>query len=245
MTFKDELEIARIDRPAIQIAYMTAAGAVLAALVFGALTASPLVAVVVLAAVPLAVRAGIRQRLQRQRALFADQLPSHLQETAAAMRAGQSIVGGLTSVAEGASDPTRSEFKRVIADESLGVPLEQALGKVVRRMKSEDLDQAVLVAMLQRETGGNMAEVIDRVADTIRERADLQRIVRTLTAQGRLSRWVVTALPIGLLLTITLLNRDYLDPLYSTAGGHLMLVIGAVLIVAGSLVIRRIVNFKV
>ena len=79
----------------------------------------------------------------------------------------------------------------MIADEKLGVSLEEALRVVARRMKSTDLEQVVMVAMLQRETGGNTAEVIDRVAEMIREHIELRRLVRTLTAQGRLSRWVV------------------------------------------------------
>jgi tight adherence protein B len=195
--------------------------------------------------VPLAARAIIKHKLDTQRKLFAEQLADNLQVIASAMRAGHSFTGALSVAVDDSPEPARAEFQRVIADESLGVPLEQALGTVVRRMKSEDLEQAVLVAMLQRETGGNMAEVIDRVAETIRERADLRRMALTLTAQGRLSRWVVTALPVALLLMITLINRDYVDPLYSTSGGHVMLVIGAVLVVAGSLVIRRIVDFKV
>jgi tight adherence protein B len=230
--------------PAIQIVWLTAIGTLVSIVILNAITGSAAVALLGLA-IPIAVWLIIQRKLEAQRKLFGDQLADNLQVIASAMRAGHSFVGALSVAVDDSPEPARREFKRVIADESLGVPLEQALGNVVRRMKSEDLEQAVLVAMLQRETGGNMAEVIDRVADTIRDRADLRRMIQTLTAQGRLSRWIVTALPIGLLVIISLLNRDYLDPLYSTSGGHVMLAIGAVLIVSGSLMIRRIVNFKV
>jgi len=87
--------------------------------------------------------------------------------------------------------------------------------------------------------------VIDRIADTIRERAELRRIVHTLTAQGRMSRWVVTALPVALLLIITAINPSYMKPLYVTSTGHTLLVLAAFMLVIGSLVIKRIVDFKV
>ena len=90
-----------------------------------------------------------------------------------------------------------------------------------------------------------MAEVMDQVAETIRERAELRQVVRTLTAQGRMSRWIVTALPVALLLIITLINPDYMKPLYVTSTGHVLLVFAGFLLVAGSLVIKRIVNIKV
>jgi tight adherence protein B len=243
-TFKEELEIAQIKLPAIQLVWLTALATVVTMVLLTVMTGSAAGALLSLA-VPFVARAIVNHKLDAQRKLFAEQLADNLQVIASAMRAGHSFIGALSVAVEDSPEPARAEFRRVIADESLGVPLEQALGAVVRRMKSEDLEQAVLVAMLQRETGGNMAEVIDRVADTIRERADLRRMALTLTAQGRLSRWVVTALPIALLLMITLINRDYVEPLYSTSGGHVMLAIGAVLVVAGSLVIRRIVDFKV
>ena len=242
-SFKQDLEIARIKLPAIQLVWLTALATVVTMVFLAGVTGSAVAALLGLA-VPFVARAIVKAKLDAQRKLFAEQLADNLQVIASAMRAGHSFIGALSVAVEDSPEPARSEFRRVIADESLGVPLEQALGTVVRRMKSADLEQAVLVAMLQRETGGNMAEVIDHVADTIRERADLRRMVLTLTAQGRLSRWVVTALPIGLLLIITALNRDYVEPLYTTSGGHAMLVLASVLIVMGSLAIRRIVDFK-
>jgi tight adherence protein B len=116
---------------------------------------------------------------------------------------------------------------------------------VARRMKSRDIEQVALVASLQRETGGNSAEVLDRVTESIRERAALRRLVRGLTAQGRMSRWVVSALPVGLLLVISLLNPAYMKPLFTHTSGKIMLTFAAVMIVAGSLVIKKIVDIKV
>ena len=87
--------------------------------------------------------------------------------------------------------------------------------------------------------------MLDRVADTVRERFELRRLVHTLTAQGRMSRWILTSLPVFLLLVITVLNPDYIDPLYSHPAGRLVLVVAGLMVVAGSLVIRKIIDIKV
>lgn len=112
-------------------------------------------------------------------------------------------------------------------------------------MNSREVHQIALIAEIQRETGGNTAEVLDKVTHSMRERGELRRLVQTLTAQGRLSRWVVTALPVVLLLIITVLNPRYVNPLYTTTTGLCMLLAGVILMTAGSLVIKRIVNFEV
>ena len=133
----------------------------------------------------------------------------------------------------------------MVADEQLGVPLEDALHVVVERMESRELEQVALVAALQRQTGGNTAEVLDRVTETIRERFELRRTVRTLTAQGRLSRWVVSLLPLFLLLVITFINPGYMHIMYSSTLGKIALVFAALMVAGGSLVIKRIINIKV
>jgi tight adherence protein B len=112
-------------------------------------------------------------------------------------------------------------------------------------MNSRDFEHVALVAALQRETGGNTAEVIDSVTDTIRERLDLRRLVRTLTAQGRISGWVVTALPVALLLIISVVNPHYVHPLFHRTAGIIALGVAALMLVSGFLIIRRIVDIKV
>ena len=195
--------------------------------------------------IPLAVRSYLKRGLARQRRLFAEQLPDNLQVLASALRAGHSFIGALSVVVNDAPEPARSEFQRVVADEQLGVPIDQALEVVVQRMESRELEQVALVAALQRETGGNTAEVLDRVTDTIRERFELRRMVTTLTAQGRMSRWVLTALPLFLLLAITLINPGYMNIMYHTTGGRVVLVLAGLSVASGSFVIKKIVNIKV
>jgi tight adherence protein B len=195
--------------------------------------------------VPAAVWWFVRRKVDRKRALFAEQLPDNLAVLSSALRAGHSFVGALSVVVDDAPEPAKSEFARVVADEQLGRPLEDALDMVVRRMDNKDLGQVALVAALQRQTGGSTAEVLDRVVDTVRERQELRRLIKTLTAAGRMSRWVVSALPFVLLLAITLLNPGYIHPLFTHTSGRILFVFAGVLVVSGSLVIKRIVDIKV
>jgi tight adherence protein B len=193
----------------------------------------------------LAGRAHLSSKVERQRALFADQLADGLQTVASAMRTGHSFAGGLASLVEEAPEPTATEFGRVIADERIGVPLEQAFEQTIRRMENRDLEQVALVAVLQRETGGNGAEALDRVVDNLRGREEVRRLVRTLTAQGRLSRWVLTLLPVFLLVALSFLGDGYARPLFDTTIGNVLLVFGVGLVVAGSLVIKRLIQIRV
>jgi tight adherence protein B len=193
----------------------------------------------------LVARELIHAKLNRKRRAFAEQLPDNLEVLAAALRAGHSLVAALSAVVESAPEPSTSEFRRVVAEEQLGVSLEDALNTVVERMASRDLDQVALVARLQRETGANAAEVIDRVIETVRSRADLRRLVRTLTTQGRMSRWVLTGLPLALALFLPLISHGYLDPLLHRSTGQLLLAVAAVMVAVGSVVIGKIVDIKV
>jgi tight adherence protein B len=240
--FREELEIAGIKYSAEQILGVAIIGTILAGLLLVSL--APIL-VIFAFFVPAIVFGACREATRRVRRRFEDQLPDNLQVLASALRAGHSFVGALSVVATDASEPSKREFTRVVADEQLGVPLEISLRDVSRRMGSSDLEQVALVAELQRQSGGNMAEVLDRVVDTIRGRFDLRRLVRTLTAQGRLARWILTLLPVVLALLIEVSNPDYMAPLFGTGFGQFLLVLATIMIVSGSLLIKKIVNIKV
>jgi tight adherence protein B len=240
---KEELEIAEISLPAEQIVVLAALGTVLLMWILSIIFNLAFALLAFLT--PLLVRMYIKQRADRQRRAFADQLPDNLQVLSSALRAGHSLIGALSVVVDDAPEPSRREFKSVVADEQLGVALEDALTNVAERMNNRDLEQVALVAALQRETGANSAEVLDRVAETIRERAALRRLVRTLTAQGRMARWIVSALPAALLVVVSLLNPEYMTPMYTRTAGQIMLAFAAIMVVSGSLVIRRIVDIRV
>jgi tight adherence protein B len=193
----------------------------------------------------LVARWYVARQLRSLRAAFADQLPETLDVVSSALRAGHSLTGALTVAVDGAPEPSRSELGRAMSDEQLGVALDDALRVVAHRMDSRDLMQVALVAQLQREAGTNAAEVIDQVSTNIRNRLELQRLVRTLTAQGRMSRWIVSLLPFLLFIAIFFLNRNYLRPLWETNAGTAALIAAVAMIVAGSLVIKKIVEIEV
>jgi tight adherence protein B len=236
------LEVARVEMSALRLVALTLGGTVLAVVVLA--TISPVFGVLGLF-VPMVVHALVKRKLNAVRSVFADQLAPNLQVLASAMRVGHSFIGAMTVVVDNASEPSKSELQRVVADERLGVPVEVAIGRVAKRMVSRDLDQVALLAELQRTAGGNAAEVLDTVVGTLRERADLRRLMRTLTAQGRMARWILTALPIVVGVGMFLLQPSIMRPLYTTHGGQLLLTAACGMVVSGSLLIQRIIEIKV
>jgi tight adherence protein B len=241
--FKEEVEIARLAMPPMRIALFTLVGTGFLVLLF-ALIGRPLVAVGT-SLLPGVVWLVVRARASRQRRAFEEQLGDNLQVIASALRAGHGFVGALSVVTDDAAEPSKHEFRRIVTDEQLGLPLADAIGDVARRMKSEDLEYVGLVASLQRETGGNTAEVLDRVTATIRERAELRRLVRTLTAQGRFGGLIVSVLPVALMVLINLMKPHYLDPMLQRPVGVALLVACLVFTGLGWLWIRRIVDVRV
>jgi tight adherence protein B len=196
-------------------------------------------------AIPYISREWVLRTLAHRRNRFAEQLPDALQVIGSALRSGHSFAGSLAVVVESASEPMKSEMQRVVVDEQRGVPVQDSLNVVAKRMASRDVEQLALVAQLQREAGGDAAEVIDTVAATVRERFDLKRMIQTLTMQGRMSRWIVTALPIFVVLVVRLENPTYFHPLTATLFGRIVLILAAAWAVAGSFAIKRIVEIEV
>jgi tight adherence protein B len=242
--FAEDLEIAEIAMSPLQIVLVTAIATGIAMFLFAGIFRSNVFGVFGLL-VPLFVFNAIKGKLAKKRRLFSNQLPDALQVVSSAMRAGHTIIGALAVVSMESPEPTGSEVRRAVADEQLGVPLDTALDRVARRMASREFEQVAVVAGLQREAGGNSAEVLDRVAETVRERIELRQLVRSLTAQGRLSRWILTLLPPGLAGIIALLDPGYLSPLFDKSAGRAILVLAGIMIVVGSLMIKKIVDVKV
>jgi len=242
--WKEEIEIADVSLSATSIAVWTVVGTFIAAWLLYLVTGFALAPIFALL-VPVGVRGYVKMRLERKRRKFAEQLPDNLEVLASALRAGHSLVGALSVVVTDAPEPSQAEFRRVVADEQLGVNLEDALAVVVHRMDSRDLDQVALVARLQRETGASSAEVLERVVDNVRDRQDVRRLVRTLTAQGRISGIVLVGLPVFMLLYMLLFNRRYVTPLFTETLGRGMLIAALIMIVIGWMAIRRIIDIKV
>jgi tight adherence protein B len=242
--FTEDLDVAQIRAGAGMLALLSVAGGAVIGWLLAALAGAGGAAAVGLA-VPVAMRLFVSFRAGRERRAFADQLADNVQIIASAMRAGHSFVGALNVVLEEAAEPSRREFQRVVNDERLGKPIEQAFAELAGRMRNDELDHLGLVARLQTETGGNTSEVLDRLVETLRERGELRRLVGTLTAQGRLGGWVVGSLPIVLLVALSVLSPGYAQKIFETGSGNVMLMVSAVLIGLGLFAIRRIVDIKV
>ena len=241
--FGVELELAGITAPAQRIVFLSLAAGLIVAIVAGALISPFWIVLGVL--VPVLIRAEISRRATRTRRTFGEQLPDNLEVLGSALRAGHSLVGAMSIVVDEAAEPSRKEFRRIVTDEQLGIPLEETLELTARRMDSRDVEQVAIVAVLQREAGSNMAEVLDRVVENIRARQDILRLVRTLTAQGRLARWILSLLPVFILVAILLINPDHLQPLFHRATGQVALVMASIMVIIGSLIINKIVKIRV
>jgi len=243
--FIENVDIAMIERtPEKLVLDSVAAGCILAALVW-LVTGSPLAGLLPLLAVPFGLNAYVQRRVRRQRQRFSDQLPSHLEEVSAAIRSGRSLIEAMNAVTTGSDEPTRREFERALADENLGRPLDETLRVISARMDSEGVDQVAVVTAMHRRTGSSVSEALDRVAEGARERAELQRDLRALTAQGRLARWILTFLPPTILLIMVILSPKYVRPLFHTFGGLLALAVATVMVIAGSIVMKWIVDIEV
>jgi tight adherence protein B len=242
--FRGEMEVADLKFGFEQLMALSVLGMVIVGYLLYKSVNSPLGGLLGLL-VPAGAVMLVRTLAARQRRLFADQLPDNLQVVASAMRSGQTFVGALKSVLEDAPEPSRREFRRAIMDEQIGIPLADALGQVTERMQSEDFQHVAIVAALQRETGGNTAEVIELVAQTVRERIEIRRMVRGLTAQGRLSGAVLSGLPIVMLLFISATDSAYVRPLFHTTAGEISLGVGLGLVALGGLAMKKVIEIKV
>jgi tight adherence protein B len=186
----------------------------------------------------------VRARRSRQARLL-EQLADTLSVLASSLRAGYSFLQALDTVSKEIGEPSATEFQRVVAEIRLGRPIDDALSAMAERVGSDDLRWAVIAVNVQRQVGGNLAEVLDIVANTVRERAYLRRQVNVLSAEGRLSVGILAVLPFGILLYISIVNGDYIRPLFTTAPGLILLAAGAAMMALGIWVMTRIVKIDV
>jgi tight adherence protein B len=197
---------------------------------------------VLLAAVPIVV---VRQMRKRRLKAFEAQLPDTLNLLSGSLRAGYSFLQGLEAVAQETSDPMARELRRVLAEARLGRPLEDALADVAVRMESTDFDWSVMAIRIQREVGGNLAELLQTVAETMIERSRLRGEVKALTAEGRISGIIMGLLPVGLGLFMFTASPDYIDDLFSSVTGWAMVIGSVVMGIAGFGWIQKIIKIEV
>ena len=183
-------------------------------------------------------------RMRRRLGAFETQLPDLLITIAASLKAGHSFKQGLQAVVDEGQPPASDEFKRVLTETGLGRPMDDALADMVERVSSENFEFAITAVTIQRQVGGSLANLFDLVADTVRQRQQFARKIRSLTAMGRMSAYTLIGLPFFLILAISVLNPGYLHPLFHTSTGHLLIVMGLVMMAIGSAIIKKIVSFK-
>lgn len=197
---------------------------------------------VVLGMIPILVVSRIRANRVRK---FSEQLPDALDLTRSALQAGHGLIAAFQVVSETFPDPVAQEFRYLVEEVRLGLPFRDALYNLALRVGDPNVPILVIGILTAQDVGGNLAEVIDNVTHTIRERAKLQREIQVLTAQGRLSGLVLTSLPFVVGAFMFTYNPTYFAPMVQTRTGHILLLYGAVSLFLGHLMVRRIVRIEV
>jgi tight adherence protein B len=219
---------------------------------FGLGVAGFFVAVLIVPFLPIAAAAGavcayaplfvLGFRRNRRLAAFNKALPDAIDMIARSLRAGHSMIAAIGIVAEHAVEPVGSEFSEVFRKQNFGLPVRDALTQLLERVPSQDLRVLVTAILVQKDTGGNLAEILDRTVKVIRERLRIHGEIRTHTAQGRMTGWILCALPVVMLVLINMVNPGYSKVLFNDPFGRELLYVGMALLTVGGVVIRQIVN---
>lgn len=183
-------------------------------------------------------------RISKRRKAFTNQMGDMLNMVANALRSGFSFIQAFELVAKEMNDPVRGEVNKVVREIGVGVSLEKALENMNKRICSPEFDLVVTAVIIQRQVGGNMAQILDNISNTINERIRMRREVMALTAQGRASGVVLAALPFGAAFLLSVINPGYLDPLIDTGTGRMAIAGGMVMEIIGWLCIEKIVNIE-
>lgn len=202
------------------------------------------------AVVPAAVMATLPFLILRYQKLhrfqeFNRHLPEAIDLMSRALRAGHSLTAAIEIVGEECPEPVRTEFREVYRQQNFGLPVRDALIQLAQRMPLPELGFVVTAMMLQRETGGNLVEVLERTAGVIRDRLRIQGEIRIYTAQGRLTGWILSALPVAMFFLLTVVNRGYTRVLVEDPFGRKLVYAGIGLMMIGGMIIRKIVDVKV
>jgi tight adherence protein B len=216
----------------------------LAAGAVGLLLAGPLAGALLSGFTVAGSYAFVLLRADRRKAEFGEQLEDILQLLASNMRAGYSLQQGLDSVGREVDEPARSEVARVVNQVRVGRDLGVALDETADRMGSDDFRWVAQAIAIHRQVGGNLADVLDTVGETIRERAQVRRQVKALSAEGRFSALILLALPFVVALALAFLNPDYIGLLFSHVIGYIMVAVAMVMIVIGALWLRKVVTVE-
>jgi tight adherence protein B len=183
-------------------------------------------------------------RVRKRSKAFENQLPDLLTTIAASLKAGHSFKHGLQAVVEESQPPASVELRRVLTEAGLGRPLDDALGDMADRLGSKNFGFAITAVTIQRQVGGSLASLFDMVAETVRNRQQFARKIRSLTAMGRMSAYTLIGIPFFITGMISLTNPGYMAPLFHTHLGHMLVFVGLGMMAVGSLILKKIVSFK-
>ncbi len=187
----------------------------------------------------------LRMKARKRRNAFDDQLPDVLQGISSSLKAGHSFNQAINAMVKDAPNPTSEEFSRVMTEARLGMPIEDALQHMADRMGSADFEFAVTTVNIQRTVGGSLADILQMVGDTVRNRQQFRKKVKALSSMGQMSAYVLLAMPIFIAGILTLMSPAYMAPLYTTTVGHLMIVAGAISMALGYFACMKIVAIKI
>ena len=187
----------------------------------------------------------LKFRQRRRLKAFNYQLGDTIVLLSNALKAGYSFAQAMATIAKSSSPPMADEFSRAVREMNLGVSVDDALAHMVKRIESEDFDLMVTAVQIHRVVGGNLAEILDTIAFTIRERIRIQGEIRTLTAQARASGWIITGLPFALGLVLTFISPSYITPMFHEWLGYVLMGLGMVAILIGYGIISKITNIQV
>ena len=234
------LRTSGIEMPLASFVLMSLSGILVACALTLSLTQSPLATSAVGIVVLLLIRNHLGKRANRQQAMFETQLAEALELCARSLRAGHPLIGSFRIVAEEMPVPINRCFRNITQLQGLGVSAEQAIKQVAKESESTDINLFAMSVAIQLRSGGNLAEMMQKLSSVIRDRMRLKKRVRVLTAQAQLSRRILTTLPFVLLALLTTINPEYMAPLFDTGEGRLMLALAALILTLGIWVMNKI-----
>lgn len=240
---REQLENAGLRMSQADFFILVISGAFVGALI-GLVIGGPLVAILFFIPAPFVARFFLSTLAGKRRAKFDAQLGDTLQLLAGGLRAGHSILRAIDAAATESASPTSEEMRRIITETSLGRDLEASLNDTAERMRSEDFVWIAQAIQINREVGGNLAEVLDQVNETIRERSEIKGHIKSLAAEGKFSGYILMALPFGIVTMLLVVNPGYMNVMFAQPLGWGMIGLSVILMTIGGLWMRKIIDLK-
>lgn len=239
----EKLDLAGMRAGQAELAIFAGAGA-LVALAAGLVLGSLPLGIVLAVAAFFVPRVAVGLRIARRRKAFGEQLDSMLHLLSGGLRAGHSILRALDAAAAESPEPTAHEMRRIVRDTSLGRDLLECLEETAQRMESEDFVWVAQAIQINRQVGGNLAEVLDQVNETIRERGEIKGHIAALAAEGKFSAYILMGLPVAIIVLLMVINPAYMSPMFNHPLGWGMIVASAVFMTIGGLWLRKLIAIR-